>query len=63
MFSGGGGDLWGVMTVGGVVVLGLVLAYATFKNRKEMTPEKRRLQERATEDVYEAEQRDPANRT
>ena len=62
MFAGGGGDLWSLKTVGGVLVLGLVLAYATIKNRKGTTPEKRRLQDRATEDVYAAEQRDPANR-
>lgn len=58
----GGGDLWLLMTVLGVGLLGLTIAYAMFKNRQGMTPEKRKLTERGAENVYAAEQRDPANR-
>lgn len=62
MAANGGGDLWLWMTVGGVIVLGVAIAYATIRNRKEMTSVKARETERATEAVYDAEQRDPANR-
>ncbi|QZO01101.1 hypothetical protein [Chenggangzhangella methanolivorans] len=50
------------MTVLGVSLLGITIAYAAFKSRQGMTGEKRRLTERGTRDVYAAEQRDPANR-
>ena len=34
MFADGGGDLWLIMTGGGVIILGLVLAYTMSTNRK-----------------------------
>lgn len=60
MFANGGGDLWPLMTVVGVVILGAVIAYSMIRNRKEMTRSKAELSERSTHQLYEAEQRDQA---
>lgn len=57
MEANGGGDLWLLMTVGGVAVLGIALAYSMFQKRRGDI----RVTDRATEELYEAEQRDPAN--
>lgn len=58
----GGGDLWLLMTVLGVGLLGITIAYAAFKSRLNMTPSKREVADRGAERVYAEEQRDPANR-
>jgi hypothetical protein len=60
--ANGGGDLWMLMTVAGVAVLGAAILYGMMRNRS-MTGAEKRLSEKATDDVYEAEQRDPANRS
>ncbi|MDR4306064.1 hypothetical protein IHQ68_05440 [Chelatococcus sambhunathii] len=62
MFANAGGDLWLLMTVAGVVVLGAVIAYSIVRSRRGMTAQKQRLADRGAEEVYAAEQRDPANR-
>jgi len=59
--ANGAGDLWGLMTVVGVVTLGIVIAYAMIRNRR-MTPQEKGISERATDRVYDQEARDPANR-
>lgn len=63
MFANAGGDLWLLMTVFGVIVLGAAIAYGMIRNRRGMTPEKRRVEEEATRRTYEAEQRDTAGRS
>lgn len=63
MAADGGGDLWLLMTVAGVAILGLAIAFAMISNRRHMTRQKRQLAEQATKDVYAAEARDPANRS
>lgn len=59
--ANGSGDLWGVLTVLGVIVLGCVIAYGMMRSRK-MTRGEKQVSERATENLYEQEARDPANR-
>lgn len=55
MFAEGGGDLWMLLTVGGVVVLGLALFYATMQNRKKTAAEDQTTQ-RATAELYAEEE-------
>ncbi|RXF74062.1 hypothetical protein [Hansschlegelia zhihuaiae] len=55
--TGGSGDLWMVMTVFGVIVLGAVIAWGLRRNRK-ITPRQDRVAEERTRDVYDAENRD-----
>lgn len=57
----GGGDLWLLLTVGGVVVLGAAMAFAIMRNRK-MTSGQKKASESATRDVYAAEAREPENK-
>ena len=54
------GGLWILMTVGGVIALGLALAYATMRNRK-MTRGEKIESEEGTARVYAEEQRAPEN--
>ena len=53
-------NLWFLMTVVGVIILGAALAYGLMRNRR-MTHGQKDLSERSTERLYDAEQRDPAN--
>lgn len=57
----GGGALWLILTVGGVLLLGLALAYATLRNRK-IRPTEHAQTEAATDRLYETEAREPENR-
>ncbi|GLK80154.1 hypothetical protein [Methylopila turkensis] len=56
----GGGVLWLILTVGGVIVLGVALSYGMLRNRQTTRSEKIAA-ERGAERVYDAESRDPAN--
>lgn len=57
----GGGALWLILTVGGVILLGLVLAYTTMRNRK-IRPTEHAATEAATADLYKAAAAEPENR-
>lgn len=59
MEANGGGDLWLLLTVEDVAVLGIALAYSIFQKRRGETV---RIADRGAERVYDAEQRDPVNR-
>jgi hypothetical protein len=56
----GGGSLWLISTVGGVILLGLALAYASFRGRG-VTPAQKEAGERGAQKVYAEEQRAPEN--
>jgi Flp pilus assembly protein TadB len=60
--ANGAGDLWSLLTVVGVIILGCAIAYAMLRSRK-MTRNEKAVSERATENVYAQEARDPANRS
>lgn len=49
-----GGELWPIVTVFGVIVLGLALVYGIMQNRKK-TKQQDRLTETGTEELYRAE--------
>ncbi|GLK67659.1 hypothetical protein [Hansschlegelia plantiphila] len=59
--ANGSGDVWLLMTVIGVIILGGALAYAMVRNRG-MTRRQKEVSENATEDLYARENADPANR-
>ncbi|MET0314541.1 MAG: hypothetical protein ABW275_09125 [Hansschlegelia sp.] len=60
--ANGAGDLWSLLTVVGVIILGCALAYGMLRGRK-MTRNEKAVSERATDNVYKQEARDPANRS
>lgn len=56
----GGGALWLILTVGGILLLGLAIAYAALRNRSLTRTEKARS-EAGTAEVYAEEQRAKEN--
>lgn len=55
-----GASVWAIPLTIGVVVLGAAIAYGIMRNRK-VTPREHAQTERKTAELYDAEQRDPAN--
>ncbi|MFC7053379.1 hypothetical protein ACFQI3_11840 [Hansschlegelia quercus] len=60
--ANGAGDLWSLLTVVGVIILGCAIAYGMLRTRK-MTRNEKAVSERATDNLYKQEARDPANRS
>lgn len=50
-----GGELWPIMTVLGVIVLGLALVYGIMRNRKQ-TKQQDRVTDKGTEEIYRDEE-------
>lgn len=56
------GNLWGVATVIGPLLLGVVILWAVMRNRKRETPQDLARTEAATHRLYEEEDRDDHQR-
>ena len=45
-------SLWAMVTIGGPILLGVVLIFVMLSNRRHRTPEEMRRTEEATHDLY-----------
>ena len=45
-------SLWAMVTIGGPILLGIVLIFVMLSNRRHRTPEEMRRTESATRDLY-----------
>ena len=56
-----GSGFWGIVVIGGFIILGLALAFAKLRNRT--TPEQDRRTEQATREMYRQQNEDDRGMT